>query len=142
MVTTVAVKRALAALATRTDTATRPYVAVIDEADAARGDVRRASGFVEAVGLERLSEAVADAERDGRDPLVERGRDALSSYRRYRLVASGGRTAFSSESGMPRETNRSVDREPSTDSDHSNGTNRDPPAPGTSKPATSQALTE
>ena len=36
MVSTAAVKRALSALASRTDTATRPSVAVIDEADAAR----------------------------------------------------------------------------------------------------------
>ncbi|TKX83682.1 hypothetical protein EXE43_22975, partial [Halorubrum sp. SS5] len=65
MVSTTAVKRALAALATRTDTARRPYVAVIDEADAARADLQRAAGFVDAVGLDRLAEAVDAAERAG-----------------------------------------------------------------------------
>ncbi|SMO33626.1 hypothetical protein [Halorubrum cibi] len=89
MVSTDDVKRALAALATRTDTATRPYAAVIDEADAARSDLRRAAGFVEAVGLDRLAEAVAEADRDGDADLAARGRESLEAYRRYRAVASG-----------------------------------------------------
>jgi len=50
MVSTAAVKQALSALASRTDTATRPSVAVIDEADAARSDLRRAAGFVDSGG--------------------------------------------------------------------------------------------
>ncbi len=114
MVSTVTVKRALAALATRTDTATRPYVAVIDEADAARGDVRRAAGFVDAVGLERLADAVDAAERDGREGAAERGRDALATYRRFRAVAA---------------------REGS-------GTDRPRHAAGTPKPDTGQGSTE
>ncbi len=89
MVTTEDVKRALAALATRTNTATRPYAAVIDEGDAARDDLRRAAGFVEAVGTDRLTDAIDDAERDGNDEAAARGREALSAYRRFRSAASG-----------------------------------------------------
>jgi len=89
VVSTTDVKRALSALATRTDTATRPYTAVIDEADAAREDLHRAAGFVEAVGLDRLEEAIRDAERDGNVELADRGRAALDSYRRFRAVAGG-----------------------------------------------------
>ena len=89
MVSTTAVKRALAALATRTDTARRPYVAVIDEADAARDDLRRAAGFVDAVGLDRLAEAVDAADRAGDEATAERGRKALTAYRRFRRVAAG-----------------------------------------------------
>ena len=90
MVSTTAVKQALAALATRTDTATRPYVAVIDEAEAARTDLRRAAGFVESVGLDRLEEAVAAAERDGDETAAERGRAALAAYRGFREAAAEG----------------------------------------------------
>ena len=89
MVSTTAVKRALAALATRSDTAKRPYVAVIDEADAARDDLRRAAGFVDAVGLDRLAEAVDAADRAGDEATAERGRDALAAYRRFRRAAAG-----------------------------------------------------
>ena len=90
MVSTIAVKRALAALATRTDTATRPYVAVIDEANAARTDLRRAAEFVDAVGLDRLAEAVATADRDGDEATADRGREALAAYRRFREAAGDG----------------------------------------------------
>jgi len=89
VVSTTAVKRALAALATRTDTARRPYVAVIDEADAARADVRRAAGFVDAVGLDRLAEAVAAADRAGDEAIASRGREALDAYRAFRRAAAG-----------------------------------------------------
>jgi len=89
VVSTDDVKRALATLATRTDTATRPYTAVIDEADAARTELARAAGFIEAVGLDRLENAIAAAERDGNVELAERGRMALGSYRRFRAVANG-----------------------------------------------------
>ncbi len=89
MVSTHDVKRALSALATRTDTATRPYTAIIDEADAARKDLHRAAGFVESVGLDRLEAAIRDAECDGNVELADRGRAALDSYRRFRAVASG-----------------------------------------------------
>ncbi|WP_096394055.1 hypothetical protein [Halorubrum trapanicum] len=89
MVSTTAVKRALAALATRTDTARRPYVAVIDEADAARTDLRRAAGFVDAVGLDRLADAVDAADRAGDEAAAERGRDALAAYREFRRAAAG-----------------------------------------------------
>ena len=87
MVSTTVVKHALAALATRTDTATGPYVGVIDEADAARADLNRAAGFVEAVGLERLATAVDAAAADGCHDIAARGRDALCDYRRFRTVA-------------------------------------------------------
>ncbi|MES3161343.1 MAG: hypothetical protein PPP55_07200 [Halorubrum sp.] len=88
MVSTDDVKRALSTLATRTDTARRPYAAVIDEAAAARDDLSRAAGFVEAVGLDRLVEAIEDARRDGHDELAERGETALDSYRRFRTVTT------------------------------------------------------
>lgn len=88
MVSTTAVKRALTALATRTDTARDPYIAVIDEADAARSDLRRAAGFVDAVGLDRLDEAIAAAERAGDSRAVERGREALTAYREFREAAT------------------------------------------------------
>ncbi|MFO8115802.1 MAG: hypothetical protein R6U01_10680 [Halorubrum sp.] len=91
MVSTTAVKRALAALATRTDTATRPYAAVIDEAEAARADLRRAAGFVDSVGLDGLSEAVASAECHGDESAAERGRAALAAYRDLREAAGGER---------------------------------------------------
>ncbi len=89
MVSTIAVKRALTALATRTDTARGSYVAIIDEADAARADLRRAAGFVESVGLGRLDEAIGAAERAGDKEAAARGREALAAYRAFREVASG-----------------------------------------------------
>ena len=88
MVSTTAVKRALTALATRTDTATRPYVASLDEADAARTDLRRAAGFVESVGLDRLEEAISAAERADDMAIAERGRETLNAYRRFQEVAN------------------------------------------------------
>ncbi|TKX56745.1 hypothetical protein EXE44_13365 [Halorubrum sp. SS7] len=125
MVSTTAVKRALAALATRTDTARRPYVAVIDEADAARADLRRAAGFVDAVGLDRLAEAVDAAERRGDEAAAERGREALAAYRAFRRAADGsggdgdggperrgdGRDHFRSGPGIPKpDTGQDADR--------------------------------
>ena len=89
MVSTDAVKRALSALASRTDTATRPSVAVIDEADAARTDLRRAAAFVSADGLARLDEAIAAAERAGDERVAERGREARAAFRRFREAADG-----------------------------------------------------
>jgi len=90
MVSTAAVKRALSALASRTDTATRPSVAVIDEADAARADLRRAAGFVDSGGLDRLDEAIAAAERAGDEADAARGREARAAFRRFREAAAGG----------------------------------------------------
>lgn len=89
MVSPIVVKRALRALATRTDTATGPYVAIIDEADAARSDLRRAAGFVDAVGVSRLAAAIDAAEHAGDDAAVERGREALSAYRQFSAAAAG-----------------------------------------------------
>ena len=103
MVSTDDVKRALSALATRTDTARRPYAAVIDEADAARDDLQRAAGFVKAVGLDRLDEAIRDAERDGRADLAERGRVALESYRRFRAATRETATVTSTATTTPGE---------------------------------------
>ncbi|ACM55788.1 hypothetical protein [Halorubrum lacusprofundi] len=88
MVSTAAVKQALSALASRTDTATRPSVAVIDEADAARSDLRRAAGFVDSGGLDRLDEAIAAAERAGDEAAAERGREARAAFRRFREAAA------------------------------------------------------
>ena len=125
MVSTTAVKRALAALATRTDTARRPYAAVIDEADAARADLRRAAGFVDAVGLDRLAEAVDAADRAGDEAAAERGREALDAYRAFRRAAAdeadcgaGGpnrcdtdRDHFRSGPGIPKpDTGQDADR--------------------------------
>jgi len=89
MVSTAAVKQALSALASRTDTATRPSVAVIDEADAARSDLRRAAGFVDSGGLDRLDEAIAAAERAGDEAAAERGREG--ARRVPPVPRSGGR---------------------------------------------------
>ena len=118
MVSTTAVKRALAALATRTDTATSPYVAVIDEADAARDDLRRAAGFVESVGLDRLAEAVDAAERDGHADAAERGRDALVTYRRFRKTAAdpGSVDGAASASNASRDQFRPAPGTPKPDS--------------------------
>ncbi|VTT86989.1 hypothetical protein DM2_3027 [Halorubrum sp. DM2] len=122
MVSTTAVKRALAALATRTDTAKQPYAAVIEEADAARTDLRRAAGFVDAVGLDRLADAVDAAERAGDDDAVDRGREALDAYRAFRRAAAkgtgDGRTTvggdgdhFRSGPGIPKpDTGQHADR--------------------------------
>jgi hypothetical protein len=121
MVSTDDVKRALAALATRTDTATRPYAAVIAEADAARTDLRRAAGFVEAVGLDRLETAADEADRDGDADLAARGREALDAYRRYRAVASA-----------------SGDRPGGPDRPDPSGSSDPPDRPGTPKPDTGQ----
>ena len=125
MVSTTAVKRALAALATRTDTARRPYVAVIDEADAARSDLRRAAGFVDAIGLDGLAEAIDAADRADDDAAVERGRDALAAYRSFRRAAAGdapgndreanagsdARDHFRSGPGIPKpDTGQDADR--------------------------------
>lgn len=96
-----AVKRALRALALGTDTARPPSVGVIDEAEAALGDVRRAAGFVESVGLDGLAAAVEAAADRGDDRAAERGRAALAAYRRYRRVAraAGPTRTPESESG-------------------------------------------
>lgn len=105
MVSTDAVKRALSALATRTDTARRPYTAVIEEADAARADLRRAAAFVEAGGLDRLESAVETADRAGDDAAVDRGREALAAYRSFRRAAAG-----KGETGETAPSDRSDDR--------------------------------
>jgi len=101
MVSTAAVKQALSALASRTDTATRPSVAVIDEADAARSDLRRAAGFVDSGGLDRLDEAIAAAERAGDEAAAERGREARAAFRRFREAA-----ADSDKPGRRRQSRR------------------------------------
>ncbi|SNR53578.1 hypothetical protein [Halorubrum vacuolatum] len=126
MVSTVTVKRALAALATRTDTARRPYAAVIDEADAARGDLRRAAGFVDAVGLDRLVEAISNAERDGREARAQRGRDALAAYRRFQAAAADERGT----AGTGRVDGVAPDTTMGADHFHS--------GPGTTKPGNGQ----
>jgi len=125
VVSTTAVKRALAALATRTDTARRPYVAVIDEADAARADVRRAAGFVDAVGLDRLAEAVAAADRAGDEAIASRGREALDAYRAFRRAAAGDTGEESDAAGDAHDAD-------SADRDHFRS------GPGIPKPDTGQ----
>lgn len=109
MVSTTAVKRALSALATRTDTARHPYVAVIDEADAARSDLRRAAGFVDAVGLDRLAEAVDAANHAGDEAAAERGRDALAAYRAFRRAAADGSADHRDRTDRDAETERRCD---------------------------------
>ncbi|WP_058366427.1 hypothetical protein [Haloparvum sedimenti] len=91
MATTQAVKRALAALATRTDTARSPYAAVIEEATDARADLSRAAGFLDAVGLDRLEAATTAAADAEEAALADRGREALRAYRRLRAAAAGDR---------------------------------------------------
>ncbi|GAB3410311.1 hypothetical protein GCM10027435_00800 [Haloparvum alkalitolerans] len=89
MATTQAVKRALAALARRTDTARSPYAAVIEEATDARSDLSRAAGFLDAVGLDRLEAATAAAADAEEAALADRGREALRAYRGLRAAAAG-----------------------------------------------------
>jgi len=134
MVSTADVKRALRALALRTETATRPYAAVIDEGDAARDDLRRAAGFVSAVGLDRLESAVDAAARAGDDERTVRGRDALAAYRRFcdaaRASAPAPASTDSAASGC-----RSA-AEPVGLEDEGAETARH--GPGTTKPPTSE----
>ncbi|MDB2262033.1 hypothetical protein PM035_13485 [Halorubrum ezzemoulense] len=134
MVSTTAVKRALAALATRTDTARRPYVAVIDEADAARSDLRRAAGFVDAIGLDGLAEAIDAADRADDDAAVERGHDALAAYRSFRRAAAGDAP------GNGREANAGSDADRDSIGDRDGGAERDHfrSGPGIPKPDTGQ----
>jgi len=87
--TTATVKRALAALAARTDVERGPYVAVIDEAEAALDDLDRAAGFVDSVGLDRLETATETAETDGDTDAAQRGAGALDAYRTYKRAATG-----------------------------------------------------
>ena len=89
MVSTDAIARTLRTLAERTATARPPYAGVIDEADAALEDLKRAASFVEADGLGRLSEAVDSARRDGHEELADRGENALDAYQRLREAATG-----------------------------------------------------
>ncbi|WP_435094714.1 hypothetical protein [Halorubrum sp. N11] len=102
MVSTAAVKEALSALASRTDTATRPSTAVIDEADAARADLRRAAAFVDADGLARLDEAIAAAERAGDKTAAERGREARAAFGRFREAADDGGRCDGPDDKSPR----------------------------------------
>ncbi|MGM0448149.1 MAG: hypothetical protein ACQERM_07855 [Methanobacteriota archaeon] len=132
MVSTTAVKRALAALATRTDTARRPSVAVIDEADAARTDLRRAAEFVEAVGLDRLADAVDAAERAGDETAAKRGREALGAYQAFRRAAAGEKTDHRDLVEDALTDRGDGDR---TDSDHFRS------SPGIPKPDTGQDAT-
>jgi hypothetical protein len=134
VVSTTAVKRALAALATRTDTARRPYVAVIDEADAARSDLRRAAGFVDAIGLDGLAEAIDAADRADDDAAVERGRGALAAYRSFRRAAAGDAP------GNDREANAGSDADRDSIGDRAGGAERDHfrSGPGIPKPDTGQ----
>ncbi|WP_193588471.1 hypothetical protein [Halalkaliarchaeum desulfuricum] len=115
MVTTDAIARTLRTLAERTATAKPPYAGVIEEADAALGELDRAASFVDTDGLIRLSEATDSARRDEREELAERGETALGAYQRLREAAAGdvtrspehrGRTP--PEKGSPSEPNRSV----------------------------------
>ncbi|MFB6234105.1 MAG: hypothetical protein ABEH81_10150 [Halopenitus sp.] len=89
MATTSTVKRALAALAARTNVERGPYVAVIDEAEAALADLDRAAGFVDSVGLDRLEAAIETAESTGDAASAERGTAALEAYRTYQRAAAG-----------------------------------------------------
>lgn len=82
------VKRALARLA-RDPPERAPTV--IEAATAATGDVSDAADFVDRVGVDRLSVAVATARRT--DPeLARRGERTLAAYREFREAAtSSGR---------------------------------------------------
>ncbi|WP_241964394.1 hypothetical protein [Halorubrum sp. 48-1-W] len=119
----------------------RPYVAVIDEADAARSDLRRAAGFVESVGLDRLVAAVAEADRAGDDDLADRGREALAAYRRYRAAASGadGRPHGSGATAPDRSEAATPDRPGLTLPDRPEAAA--PDRPGTPKSDTGQPPT-
>lgn len=82
MVTTETIARTLRTLAERTATARPPYAGVIDEAENAEDDLERAGSFVEADGLDRLTEAIDAARRDGYEQLEERGEQTRKRYRR------------------------------------------------------------
>ncbi|MGZ0748252.1 hypothetical protein [Haloparvum sp. AD34] len=106
MATTTTVKRALAALAARTDVDRGPHVAVIDEAEAALGDLDRAAGFVDSVGLDRLETAIETAETAGDAAAAERGTDALDAYRAFRRAAAGQLDPESVDAEATPETDR------------------------------------
>ncbi|SDY27794.1 hypothetical protein [Halopenitus persicus] len=93
------VKRTLELLAARSDTDRPPYLAVIDEADAARRDLERAAGFLESVGLDRLDAAIESAAADGATDAADRGRAARSAYRDLRRAAAGDAAAGDAASG-------------------------------------------
>ena len=134
MVSTADVKRALRALALRTDTTTRPYAAVIDEGDAARSDLRRAVGFIDAVGLDRLESAVNAADQAGDDERTVRGRDALAAYRRFCAAARASRTEPAWASAPTAECQ--PDDEPA--GIEAGGPGRVDNGPGTTKPSTGE----
>jgi len=133
-----AVKRTLRALATGTDTARPPCVGVIDEAEAALSDVRRAAGFVESVGLDGLAAAVEAAADRGDDRAAERGRTALAAYRRYRRVARPPASRESesdpgSNSGPGPDPDPCSEPESGPESDHAPTADQFHPGRGTTK---------
>ncbi|MEF8779356.1 MAG: hypothetical protein V5A46_01590 [Haloferacaceae archaeon] len=89
MVDTDAIARTLRTLAEGTVTARPPYAGVVDEAEAALEDPRRAASFADAGGLARLVDAVDAAGRDGKADLETRGREALDAYRRLQEALDG-----------------------------------------------------
>ncbi|WP_096390823.1 hypothetical protein [Halopenitus persicus] len=95
------VKRTLELLATRTDTDRPPYLAVIDEADAARRDLERAAGFLESVGLDRLDDAIEAAAADDATDAADRGRAARSAYRDVRRAAAGDTASGDADADRP-----------------------------------------
>jgi hypothetical protein len=134
MVSTADVKRALRALTLRTETTTRPYAAVIDEGDAARADLRRAAGFVSAVGLDRLERAVDAAARAGDDERTARGRDAVAAYRQFCDAARVSTPTPASAESATSECRSDV--EPVGFGDEDAGTSHY--GPGTTKPPTDE----
>lgn len=63
------------------------YRAVIERAQAATEDIEVAAAFVESGGLERLEQAVTQAEREV-SGLAEDGRAALATFERFRAAAA------------------------------------------------------
>jgi len=68
--------------------ASADYRAVIERARAATEDIEAAAAFVGEVGLDRLEEAVAQAELEV-SGLAEDGRAALETFERFRAAAAG-----------------------------------------------------
>jgi len=67
--------------------ASADYRAVIKRAQAATEEIEAAAEFVESGGLDRLEEAVTEAEREV-SGLAEDGRTALATFERFRVAAA------------------------------------------------------
>jgi hypothetical protein len=70
--------------------ASADYRTVIERAQVATEDIEAAAEFVESVGIDRLEEAVAQAEQEVSE-LAADGRAALATFERFRVAMAGRR---------------------------------------------------